>query len=159
MDLFILIFLGVIVVIVTIIIIIVTRSRPKEGDDQTDPLMGRLAESMQRGDVTSLEEIELSQPFTERVIIPVLKKLGVDTRRFEAMQSESLGGKMVESKNGFNLSVSYPRLLSKRLESTFLLQIFLAKEYGRVRDNVGAEFQDQEVSEQIRKSSLKMGKK
>ena len=53
----------------------------REEDD--DPLQARLAEFIQRGDdVTSLEEIELSQPFSERVIIPVIRRIGEFSARF-----------------------------------------------------------------------------
>jgi tight adherence protein C len=45
-------------------------------------LQTRLAEFIQRGDVTSLEEIELSQPFSERVIIPLVRRLGEFSARF-----------------------------------------------------------------------------
>src|SRR5574340_581769 len=44
--------------------------------------MARLAEASQRGEVTSLEQIELSQPFTERVILPMLKSVGDLSARF-----------------------------------------------------------------------------
>ncbi|MGB8213832.1 MAG: type II secretion system F family protein [Anaerolineales bacterium] len=47
-----------------------------------DPLAERLAEYSQRGDVVSLEEIELSQPFSERVVMPILRRLGELSTRF-----------------------------------------------------------------------------
>jgi tight adherence protein C len=47
-----------------------------------DPLQNRLAEFAERGEVVSLEEIELSQPITERVIYPVARKLGELAIRF-----------------------------------------------------------------------------
>jgi tight adherence protein C len=47
-----------------------------------DPLQSRLAEFAERGEVVSLEEIELSQPITERVIYPVARKLGELAIRF-----------------------------------------------------------------------------
>jgi tight adherence protein C len=45
-------------------------------------LQSRLAEYIQRGDVSSLEEIELSQPFSERVLIPVIRRVGEISARF-----------------------------------------------------------------------------
>lgn len=45
-------------------------------DTSSDPVMARLAEATQRGENVSLEDIELEQPFTERVIIPIIKKIG-----------------------------------------------------------------------------------
>lgn len=58
------------------------RSNQVAGDED-DPLQARLSEYIQRGDVaSSLEEIELSQPFAQRVIIPVIRKLGELSARF-----------------------------------------------------------------------------
>jgi tight adherence protein C len=45
-------------------------------------LQARLAEYLQSGEVASLEEIELSQPFSERVIIPIVNKIGEISARF-----------------------------------------------------------------------------
>ncbi len=47
-----------------------------------DPLAERLAEYAERGGVTSLEEIELSQPFMERVVYPAAKRFGELAQRF-----------------------------------------------------------------------------
>jgi tight adherence protein C len=41
-----------------------------------DPFAERLNEFSQRGETVSLDEIELSQPFAERVIYPVLRQFG-----------------------------------------------------------------------------------
>jgi tight adherence protein C len=72
---------GVIVLIGAIAVIVVSLRRNAQGEDD-DPLQARLAEFIQRGDVTSLEEIELSQPFTERVIVPVIRRVGEFSARF-----------------------------------------------------------------------------
>lgn len=47
-----------------------------------DPLEARLAEYVERGELASLEEIELSQPFMERVVFPTAKRLGDLALRF-----------------------------------------------------------------------------
>jgi len=73
--------LGGIVLIGAIAIVIVSLRRNDQGDE-SDPLQARLAEFIQRGDVTSLEEIELSQPFNERVIVPIIRKVGEFSVRF-----------------------------------------------------------------------------
>jgi tight adherence protein C len=54
--------------------------RPKE--EEEDPLAARLAEFSQRGEAATLEEIELSQPFTDRIVYPIAKKLGEISTRF-----------------------------------------------------------------------------
>ncbi|MDP2974892.1 MAG: hypothetical protein Q8N45_01640, partial [Anaerolineales bacterium] len=69
---------GVIVIVVLVVIgatilIIAGLRRPKEGED---PLAARLAEFSERGEVVSLEDIELAQPFSERVILPLARSMG-----------------------------------------------------------------------------------
>lgn len=77
-----LIIFGAIVLIGAIAVVIFSLRRNGQGDDD-DPLQARLAEFIQRGDdIKSLEEIELSQPFGERVIIPVVRRIGEFSARF-----------------------------------------------------------------------------
>lgn len=55
-----------------------------------DPLQARLADFAARGEMASLEEIELSQPLSERVLIPMARRLGQIVSRFtpqNALQS------------------------------------------------------------------------
>ena len=56
-------------------------SRQKQ-DDETDPVMARLAEATQRGEAVSLEQMELQQPFSERVLLPIMEKIGEISTRF-----------------------------------------------------------------------------
>lgn len=72
---------GALVLIGAIAVIVVSLRRNAQGEEE-DPLQARLAEFIQRGDVTSLEEIELSQPFSERVIIPLIRRIGEFSARF-----------------------------------------------------------------------------
>ena len=51
-------------------------------EEENDPLLARLAEATQRGEVTSLEQIELEQPFMERVVVPVMRRFGELSTRF-----------------------------------------------------------------------------
>src|SRR5512138_2978884 len=65
------------VVLVGAILLVVAGLRAVRSQDQFDPLMARLEEATQRGDVvTSLEQIEMQQPFTQRVILPMLARIG-----------------------------------------------------------------------------------
>ncbi len=58
-------------------VLVVAGMRTLRNQDQFDPLMARLEEATQRGDVvTSLEQIEMQQPFTQRVIVPLLQRIG-----------------------------------------------------------------------------------
>ena len=76
-----LLILGVIVLIGAIAVVVVSLRRNAQGEED-DPLQARLAEFIQRGDVSSLEEIELSQPFSERVLVPILNRIGEISARF-----------------------------------------------------------------------------
>jgi tight adherence protein C len=71
----------VLVVIIGAIVLVVTGVR-KSGTQEEDPLAERLAEYSQRGEAVSLEEIELSQPFTVRVVMPLMRRLGEISSRF-----------------------------------------------------------------------------
>lgn len=155
MNPFVLFVIGAAIVLGAIILIILGRRDTRHDDELT----GRLAEFSQRGEAVTLEEIELSQPFTERVIIPILRKLGVKIRQQEVGEQDTAPNAPSDSRKGINISVSCPRLLSKKFESTFLLQLFLAREYARVKANILAEFPGQETSQQIHESVLKKGEK
>lgn len=77
-----LIIFGAIVLIGAIAVVIFSLRRNAQGEDD-DPLQARLAEFIQRGDdIKSLEEIELSQPFAERVIVPMMRRIGEFSARF-----------------------------------------------------------------------------
>jgi len=80
-----LVLVGVIGGAVALVIAGMRRSRTDE-----DPLSARLAEFSQRGETASLEEIELSQPFVDRVIYPLMVKIGEISSRITPQ-------KMVES--------------------------------------------------------------
>ncbi|MDD2923143.1 MAG: type II secretion system F family protein [Anaerolineales bacterium] len=58
------------------------RLSSQSNDDNIDPVMARLAEATQRGEMVSLEEAELQQPFVERVVVPLIKKIGEISARF-----------------------------------------------------------------------------
>jgi len=81
-----LIVIAVILLIVAIVLVVVGLS--DAGD--SDPIQERLAEFAARGETISLEEIELSQPLTQRIIMPVARKMGELAIRFtpqNALQS------------------------------------------------------------------------
>jgi tight adherence protein C len=63
-------------------ILLVVSGIRKSKNQEDDPLAARLAEYSQRGEAVSLEEIELSQPFSERVVMPVMRRLGEISSRF-----------------------------------------------------------------------------
>ncbi len=62
--------------------VLVRAGIQKSKTQQEDPLAERMAEYSQRGEAVSLEEIELSQPFSERVVMPIMRRLGEISSRF-----------------------------------------------------------------------------
>lgn len=70
------------IVLVLVIAVIAVSWRRNARGEEDDPLQARLAEFIQRGDVTSLEEIELSQPFSQRVLVPLINRIGEFSARF-----------------------------------------------------------------------------
>jgi tight adherence protein C len=69
----------VIAVIVAAILIYAGSRVPRQDED---PLEARLAEFSQRGENVTLEQIEMSQSFQERVIYPLLRQFGELAARF-----------------------------------------------------------------------------
>jgi tight adherence protein C len=67
--------------IVFVVIIGARYAREAQGAE-SDPVLARLAEATQRGENVSLEDIELEQPFMERVVIPIIKRMGEMSARF-----------------------------------------------------------------------------
>jgi tight adherence protein C len=72
----------VILVVAIIAVLLVAAGIRKSRSVIDDPLAARLAEYSQRGESVSLEEIELAQPFSERVILPIFRRLGDLSIRF-----------------------------------------------------------------------------
>jgi tight adherence protein C len=75
--LFVAIIVAFLVIAVVVLIVVGLRDR-----SDFDPLYDRLAEYAAKGEITDLEEIELSQPLTERVVFPIARKLGELALRF-----------------------------------------------------------------------------
>jgi tight adherence protein C len=69
----------VVIVLLGATVLIIAGLRASSGDD---PLETRLADYVSRGETASLEEIELSQTFSDRVLLPLARRLGELTLRF-----------------------------------------------------------------------------
>lgn len=87
-----LIVIGLLVIIGAVVLVIVGLKSP-QGED---PLQDRLAEYAARGEQASLEEIELSQPFSQRVIIPIARRFGEIVIKFTPQNSITQIGKKLE---------------------------------------------------------------
>ena len=64
------------------LVVVGTRYSRQNQQEESDPVMARLAEATQRGESVSLEDIELQQPFMERVVIPIIRRFGELSTRF-----------------------------------------------------------------------------
>ena len=73
---------GTVLVVGAIALVVVGMRTASSDDGDADPLMARLAEFSERGDQVSLEELELSQPFSERILLPILRSVGEFSSRF-----------------------------------------------------------------------------
>ena len=74
MDWSVIVIIAVIVILIVAALLIYVGQRMPEQD--VDTFSDRLNEFSQSGEAVSLDEIELSQPFSERVIYPFLRKFG-----------------------------------------------------------------------------------
>ncbi|MDO8754320.1 MAG: type II secretion system F family protein [Anaerolineales bacterium] len=63
-------------------LVVVGNRTLRNQEDQSDPLLQRLAEFSERGEQVSLEQLEMSQPFNERVLLPFLRRVGEISSRF-----------------------------------------------------------------------------
>lgn len=83
----------IILVVIGAIALIVTGLRSSQGED---PLENRLAEYVSRGEQATLEEIELSQTFTDRILLPLARRLGELTIRFTPQNAIQLTTQKLE---------------------------------------------------------------
>jgi tight adherence protein C len=95
---------------------------------ERDPLQQRLAEFAARGETATLEEIELSQPLSDRVIIPVARRLGEIVTRFtpqNALQSTARRLELAGSPRGLDPATFWAlRIIIAAAVAGFLLFIF-----------------------------------
>lgn len=94
---------AVVLIGAAILVVIGLRESQRE-----DPLQSRLAEYAARGETVSLEEIELSQPITERVIYPLARKFGEIATRFtpqNALQSTAHKLELAGSPRGIDPTI------------------------------------------------------
>lgn len=71
------VFAIIVIAVAAVLVVIGIRQQ-----NSYDPLEDRLAEYASSGELASLEEIELSQPFVERVVLPLAKRFGSIALRF-----------------------------------------------------------------------------
>ncbi len=157
------------VVLLAVALIYVGQRMPKQDED---PLSQRLAEFSQRGEAVSLDEIELSQPFTERVIYPVLRQLGEAAAKNTPQNALQETTRKIElaGKAGF---IDAPMFLASRFVAAGVLGVLIfavakfsifdqttarSLLYGIIAAALGFFFPQLWLSEQIKKRQLEIRK-
>lgn len=107
-----------VIVLITILVliafavslVIIAQRMPKE---DSDAFTQRLSEFSQSGEAVSLDQIELSQPFSERVIYPILHKFGeIASKNTPQNQLQETSRKLELAGNPGNIDA--PLFLSSR---------------------------------------------
>lgn len=114
------IIIGVVIVIGAIVLVVIgLRARSND-----DPIGARLADFAERGEPVSLEQIEMSQSFAERVILPIARRLGEFVVRYtpqNAIQDTAIKLEMAGNPGGMDPTVFYSlRFLGLLLGGLFL---------------------------------------
>jgi len=114
------------VVLLVLVLALVWVGYRQEGD--TDSLQQRLAEFAARGETASLEEIELAQPLSERVVIPTVRRLGELVSRFtpqNALQTTAYRLELAGNPRGLEPSLFWAmRILLALATGGFITFIF-----------------------------------
>lgn len=84
--------IGVLIVIGAIMLVAIGM-RESTGED---PMQSRLADYAARGEAATLEEIELSQPLSERIVLPLARKFGEIALRFTPQNALQTTQKKIE---------------------------------------------------------------
>ncbi|HVP21331.1 MAG TPA: type II secretion system F family protein [Anaerolineaceae bacterium] len=118
------------VIVGAVALVAIGLRNPQASDEAT--LESRLEELSKRGEVIDLEKIELSQPFTDRIIYPVLRKFGEFAIRFtpqNALQSISKKLEMAGVSSKFDPSLFlFTQIFCAALFGGLILLVFSVKE-------------------------------
>ncbi len=124
------VWLVIALLIIGAILLAIIGLRQSEAESE-DPLQERLAEYMDSGrEIHSLEEVELEQPFTQRVIMPMARALGNLALRFtpqSAIQTAQRNLELAGRPNGLEAStyvaMRFVLAVALGLGTFFLLKI------------------------------------
>ncbi len=119
-----------VVLIGAIILVVIGLRNPQNSDEAT--LQARLEEFSRKGKEVDLEAIELSQPFTERIIFPIARKLGELAIKFtpqNALQSISKKLELAGVSQKFDPSVFlFAQIFCAILFGGLVILVFSVKE-------------------------------
>jgi tight adherence protein C len=112
----------IVVVLGGAVAVIVAGIGASRRNTEDDPLMARLADATQRGDVVqSIEQIEMQQPFSERVLLPLLRRIGEFSTRFTPQKALEDTAKKIELAGNPFGNVDAATLLASRFVFAVLL--------------------------------------
>ncbi|HLF82434.1 MAG TPA: hypothetical protein VI410_11750, partial [Anaerolineales bacterium] len=80
------------VVILAVILVVVGIKAP----DAEDPIQARLAEFGTSDEIITLEELELSQNFSQRIVFPIFNRIGQLASRFTPQATMEVAKKRIE---------------------------------------------------------------
>ena len=104
----------ILVLIGGVVAVIVAGIGATRSNGEEDPLAVRLADAAQRGDVvSSLEQIEMQQPFSQRVLLPMLQRIGEYSIRFTPQKALEDTARKIELAGNPN-HIDAPTLLASR---------------------------------------------
>jgi tight adherence protein C len=114
--------IGAVAVIIIIGLIAVSIAERSE----SDPLQERLAEfvASQPDDVTSLEQIEMSVPFSQRVLLPIMQRVAAITQSFtpqEALETTQRNIELAGNPNGLTPQIFWAIRIVATVGLTVLL--------------------------------------
>lgn len=101
-----------------ITLVVVARGNPQERSDQL--LQERLAELTENDETMTLEELEMSQPFRDRILIPLAEKVGELLSKFTP-QNVLEDTKLKLEHAGLGASIDPSLLLASRFVLMFVL--------------------------------------
>jgi tight adherence protein C len=100
MEIWVFIAIGLVLLVGAAVLVFIGLRSPQN----EDPLQQRLAGFAETGQAVSLEEIELSQPFHERVIFPIARRFGEIVLRFTPQKAiQSISKKLEQADNPGNI--------------------------------------------------------
>lgn len=125
METLVILIIGVVLLGGAILLVIIGLG---DTSDRVDPLQERLVEYASRGETVNLEEIEMSQPFTDRVIYPLARKFGEIATKFtpqNALQETARKLEQAGNPRGIDPTVFWAgRFITAVVIAGFLLFVF-----------------------------------
>ena len=96
--------IGVVVLVGVAIALVVAGLRAGDGEDPLQERLAEFADRIDEGSISSLEDIELSQPLTQRILVPMARRMGEIASRFTPQNSlQATAEKLEQAGNPGNI--------------------------------------------------------